>query len=417
MAGPDDRTTTDLFEQRAVTKPLERERRRDTLTSSQYRTMSSGGYRTMTSGAYRTATSGSLPMGGGRTHSAVSLEVHGGHKTDRRRFSRYDARLKVRMVTRERETIFFTRSVGSSGMFIHTDRPARGNQLLRLRVAIPEVEGELKMLALVRWRRTKQEAQASGLPEGMGVAFYQVPDSAKRIWGELIRTFEDRLQFAPFEEAEVRIETGPLKVAHQRRRQSRLRRSLTVSWTVQGRIYQNITDDVSPGGFFIPKVQSLMPGTRLEFTLFSTANLDAFRVLAEILRIENGQQGRHGSAVRIRQLLDGDGAAFDRFITPDAPDLGTSDDLVIEDNGPFHVPGPAERMAPEPEPPSGIHAAPIPPEPILEGRRPSDPGAVFEGFEPRTPTTKMTKPSPAREPGTLDTQDMDLMDFIKAGSG
>jgi len=32
---------------------------------------------------------------------------------------------------------------------------------------------------LVRWRRTKEEAIASGLPVGIGVAFYQVPDEAK----------------------------------------------------------------------------------------------------------------------------------------------------------------------------------------------------------------------------------------------
>lgn len=218
-----------MFERRAATEPFDRSERKrsNTLTSAQYRTLSggelrsrtsgqyrsvtSGSHRTMTSGSYRTATSGGLQMGGSRSHTAVNLEVHGGQKTDRRRFSRYDARLKVRMLTRERETIFFTRSVGSSGMFIQTDRPARGNQLLRLRVAIPEVASELRMLALVRWRRTKQEADALGLQAGMGVAFYQVPDEARRIWAELVRTFEDRLQFAPFEEAEIRTETGPIE--------------------------------------------------------------------------------------------------------------------------------------------------------------------------------------------------------------
>lgn len=309
--------------------------------------------------------------GPGRSQTAIHLEVHGGHRTDRRRCSRYDATLKVRRVTRERETLCFTSLVAKNGMFIHTERPARANQLLCMRVTIPEHDDELRILGLVRWRRTPVEARSTGLPAGMGVAFYQISDTDKAPWAEMIRTFGDRLHFAPEDAPGVRTETGPIRAAAQRRRQSRLRRALTVSWTVAGRIYQNVTDDLSDGGFFIPQVQSIPPGTRVEFTLFSTANLDAFRVYGEILRIERGQAGRHGCAVRILQLMDGDALAFERFIPPDDPGLTTDEEVVLDEppsrrvgtfpggRGPAGAaPGPAATAA---TPPAPRCAPPAPP--------------------------------------------------------
>jgi len=261
--------------------------------------------------------------------SSVAISLHGPQTaSDRRRAPRYDASLKVRIVSRERETIAFTGTVGNGGMFIRTDQPSGLNQIVRMRVALPEAEFEQEVIGLVRWRQTDEEATSQGLPAGMGVTLYQASAATRKQWDIMVQTMKGSMRFEPVEEIDVgraiarsepmlqSVELGDAP----RRSHRRLLRELTVSWTLQGKLYRNRTRDVGLGGLFLAGPTWVERGTMLPLTLFCPSNHDAFRLTARVVRVEADAE-LPGMGLDIIEYVDGDIDSFKRFLTPKTLEL------------------------------------------------------------------------------------------------
>lgn len=324
-----------------------------------------------------------------RNPYAERRTVSGG--IDRRRHPRYASRLKVRVLTRERETICFTRSISHDGIFLFAEEPARTHQIIRMRLDLLEAGDELEVLGVVRWSRSRPEALKSGAAPGMGVAFYQMVPAAKERWAEVVGDHEDCLQFEPFDPREDLPPAEPLEIP--RRRQARVERALTVSFSHSGRMFQHGTEDVSLGGFFVPCGQRVPLGSRLAFTLFSTTTHEAIRVLGQVVRIDKGPSGSPGIGVEIFRFLDGSKEDLLRVIEPTPEEMG-------------YVPA-AESPAPEAEP-----EAELEPEFDLEidyGAPDHEaPSAAVVVADAHTVTPPTTKPEPAAwEIGLAETVDVD----------
>ena len=239
---------------------------------------------------------------------------------DRRRHPRYGTALKVRVLTRERATICFTRSISHDGFFLAAEEPVREHRIIRMRIELPDQVDELEALGVVRWRRGRAEGLKTGASAGMGVSFYQMAPEVKQRWVELIADHEDCLQFEPFDVREEPPEPEPME--EPRRRQARVERSLTVSFSHKGRIFQHVTEDVSLSGFFVPCSETVPLGSRLTFTLFSTATLEAIQVRGEIVRVDEGIHGHPGIGVEIFRYVEGTKDDLLRIIGPTEEERG-----------------------------------------------------------------------------------------------
>ncbi len=294
------------------------------------RTTSGAGDRRSFTG--RSVTGGRSSTGGGhdqRRHTGRSPSLSDRRTTtgslDRRRHDRHGSRLKVRILTRERETICFTRSISQEGVFIHAEDPLPDHRIIRMRVALPDREEELDLLGVVRWSRSRREARNTGVLPGMGVSFYQLDPRVRRAWDELVGTFDDCLEIGSFETTGNSL--APAPPDEPRRRQARVQRALTVSWTSGGRHYQHVTEDVSLSGFFVPCAQPLPVGSQLTLTLFSTATLEAVQILGQVARSEQGEHGRTGIGVAIVRLLDGSQEDLVRIVGEPEPPVVEPDPM------------------------------------------------------------------------------------------
>lgn len=90
---------------------------------------------------------------------------------NKRTVPRVDADFTIRFETVDQLALAYGTEISTGGMFLATNDPLPVGRELRVRLVLPETLTEITMRARVAHRRTPAEADAAGLPAGMGVSF------------------------------------------------------------------------------------------------------------------------------------------------------------------------------------------------------------------------------------------------------
>lgn len=90
---------------------------------------------------------------------------------NKRTFPRVDADFTLRFETVDELALAYGTEISTGGMFLATDRPLAPGRDLRVRLVLPETLKEITIGACVVHSRSPADADAAGMPAGMGVRF------------------------------------------------------------------------------------------------------------------------------------------------------------------------------------------------------------------------------------------------------
>lgn len=110
---------------------------------------------------------------------------------NKRTVPRVEADFTLRFETVDQLALAYGTEISTGGMFLATSDPLPVGRELRVRLVLPETQKQITMRARVAHSRSSKEADASGLPAGMGVSFVAL-DAATR--AELEGFVAERMQ-------------------------------------------------------------------------------------------------------------------------------------------------------------------------------------------------------------------------------
>lgn len=118
--------------------------------------------------------------------------------TERRASPRFRVALKVRFKNRAEEIDAETYSIGRHGVFVLTPHVREPGELMQLIITLPpgavgsqsKLPVTLKMVAVVAWRLTHEEATARDRKPGNGFKFYMLSARDKDLWDQYIERLE-----------------------------------------------------------------------------------------------------------------------------------------------------------------------------------------------------------------------------------
>ena len=89
--------------------------------------------------------------------------------------------IELRVEYKRLNTFFadYTRNISKGGTFIRTDRPLDVDTEFIFALAVPSLDGPLRLLGKVRWRRTAEESTEDA-EAGMGIEFVWRDDEERR---------------------------------------------------------------------------------------------------------------------------------------------------------------------------------------------------------------------------------------------
>ena len=98
---------------------------------------------------------------------------------NKRAAPRVDADFTLRFETVDQFALAYGTEISTGGMFLATTEPLPRGRELRVRLVLPETLTEITMRASVVHSRSPDEADAAGLPAGMGVSFVALDASVR----------------------------------------------------------------------------------------------------------------------------------------------------------------------------------------------------------------------------------------------
>ena len=98
---------------------------------------------------------------------------------DKRTAPRVEADFTLRFETVDQLALAYGTEISTGGMFLATSEPRPRGHELRVRLVLPETLTEITIRARVVHSRSLEEADASGLPAGMGVSFVALDASTR----------------------------------------------------------------------------------------------------------------------------------------------------------------------------------------------------------------------------------------------
>ena len=90
--------------------------------------------------------------------------------------------IELRVEYKRLNTFFadYTRNISKGGTFIRTDRPLEVETEFVFALAVPSLDGPLRLNGKVKWKRTPEDVKAPGEEAGMGIEFVWRSDDERR---------------------------------------------------------------------------------------------------------------------------------------------------------------------------------------------------------------------------------------------
>lgn len=226
---------------------------------------------------------------------------------ERRRDPRIPARLRVEL--QEKSVLeTFTANISRGGLFLEAPIQKRLNELVRLRVRLPNRPAPVEIFGKVAWQHQE------GDPRGFGVHFLEIDSEDRRGWLAYLAEVSAILAGAQPGASET---PGP-----ERRAALRKVASFFVRFRTAERLESFLTRDMSDGGMFLATPVLRNIGDQVQVVVVHPVTAAEFELCAEVTRVnaEAGEAGPKGMALRFCPMTDEQKVALSAFVqTGQAP--------------------------------------------------------------------------------------------------
>jgi Tfp pilus assembly protein PilZ len=247
-------------------------------------------------------------------------------QTKLRSAHRFPFQTKIEIIARGAGSFLDSVDVSREGLFVRTDRPAPGGQLVQLKVYLTDTIS-VEMLAYVKNLVVPNKA-TDEKPAGMGLKIFTMAEADRQLWYEFIADvafdYEDEYGSLPSTDPVDSIEISdilePESSADQGPRPGRQSRTPSYHTALEVRprdmrsLIQFLRRDVSKGGMFIQTDEPLNEGTRVEINIRHPISKEYFTIRGDVARAQVGSKSNDaGVHIRFTSITEPVLRMFHRF--------------------------------------------------------------------------------------------------------